>query len=139
VLFRNFNMPPASPPRAATRLHHVRSAAPCLFERIAEAELVYCGHATGLIGWVREAGSRTEACWCPIKQAQRMAEPHLRYLDLADFGDETTYQERVEAFRPALRKGRQVKWRYYGSAREQSPLFDALATSRHTARAASPC
>lgn len=70
---------------------------------------VYCGYANGLIGWVREVGSRTEAYWCPIKHAQRVAEPHLRYLDFADFGDETSYQDRVEAFRLALREGRQVK------------------------------
>jgi len=64
---------------------------------------VYCGYANGLIGWVREVASRTEAYWCPIKHARRMREPHLRYADFTDFGDETAFLERLERQRQALR------------------------------------
>ncbi|WP_108258467.1 hypothetical protein [Mangrovicoccus ximenensis] len=64
---------------------------------------VYCGYANGVIGWVREVASRTEAYWCPIKHARRVAEPHLRYPGFADFGDETDFQEGLAARRAALR------------------------------------
>ncbi|WP_172329902.1 hypothetical protein [Mangrovicoccus sp. HB161399] len=64
---------------------------------------VYCGYANGLIGWVREVASRTEAYWCPIKHARRVAEPHLRYPGFADFGDEEDFHGGLEARRRALR------------------------------------
>jgi hypothetical protein len=70
---------------------------------------IYCGYANGLIGWVREVASRTEAYWCPIKHARRIAEPHLRYPGFVDFGDEIEFQERVEAQRAALKEGRRVE------------------------------
>lgn len=60
---------------------------------------IYCGYANGLIGWVREIAARTEAHWCPIKHARRIADPHLRYPEFVDFGDETAFQKRVEALR----------------------------------------
>lgn len=65
---------------------------------------VYCGYVNGVIGWVREVGSRTEAYWCPIKHARRVSEPHLRYPDFADFGDESIYEKRVEDLRAVLKK-----------------------------------
>ncbi len=65
---------------------------------------VYCGYANGLIGFVREVAARTEAYWCPIKHAKRMAEPHSQYVGFVDFGDEHAFQSRVEARRQALRE-----------------------------------
>lgn len=65
---------------------------------------VYCGYANGLIGWVREVASRTEAFWCPIKHARRVAEPHLRYPGFADFGDERDFRGQLEAHRAALKE-----------------------------------
>ncbi len=64
---------------------------------------VYCGYANGLIAWVREVASRTEAYWCPIKHASRVAEPHLRYPGFADFGDEADFHGGLQARRAALR------------------------------------
>ena len=64
---------------------------------------IYCGYANGVIGWVREVASRTEAYWCPIKHASRISEPHLRYPGFADFGDEAVFEERLEDMRAALR------------------------------------
>ncbi len=65
---------------------------------------VYCGYVNGLIAWVREVGSRTEAYWCPIKHARRVSEPHLRYAAFADFGDETVFEKRVQELRAVLKK-----------------------------------
>ena len=59
----------------------------------------------GLIGWVREVAARTEAYWCPIKHARRVAEPHLHYPSFVDFGDEVAFQDRVEERRKELRQG----------------------------------
>ena len=66
---------------------------------------VYCGYANGLISFVREVAARTEAYWCPIKHARRVAEPHSRYVHFVDFGDERAFQQRVEGHRSALREG----------------------------------
>ncbi|MGJ8623665.1 MAG: hypothetical protein ACSHW1_12910 [Yoonia sp.] len=64
---------------------------------------VYCGYVNGLIAWVAEIGSRTEAYWCPIKHASRVSKPHMRYSGFADFGDETVFEERLEKLRAALK------------------------------------
>ncbi len=63
---------------------------------------VYCGYANGLIGYVREVAARTEAYWCPIKHARRVADPHGRYLGFVDYGNEVAFQTRVEEQRRAL-------------------------------------
>jgi len=56
---------------------------------------IYCGYANGLIAWVREVAARTEAYWCPIKHAHRVAEPHSHYPAFVDFGDERAFREWV--------------------------------------------
>jgi hypothetical protein len=48
---------------------------------------VYCGYANGVLSYAREVASRTEAFWCPIKHARRMADPHDRMAGFADYGD----------------------------------------------------
>ena len=65
---------------------------------------VYCGYANGLVGFVREVAARTEAFWCPIKHARRVAEPHSQYVRFVDFGDERAFQARVDERRQALRE-----------------------------------
>ncbi|MFC2969291.1 hypothetical protein [Acidimangrovimonas pyrenivorans] len=65
---------------------------------------IYCGYANGVIAWVREVAARTEAYWCPIKHARRLAEPHRHYPHFVDFGDERAFQRRVEEQRAALRE-----------------------------------
>ncbi len=64
---------------------------------------VYCGYANGLIGWIREIASRSEAYWCPIKHAHPVSEPHLRYHGFADFGDEAVFENVLEDQRAALK------------------------------------
>lgn len=54
---------------------------------------VYCGYCNGLISWVREIASRTEAYWCPIKHAATVRQPHGRYATFLDFGDAEGFEE----------------------------------------------
>ena len=60
---------------------------------------VYCSYGNGLLAYVSEIASRTEAHWCPIKHAQRLAATHRRYPDFAEYGDADGYTARVEAAR----------------------------------------
>ena len=55
----------------------------------------YCSYANGVIGYVREIGSRTEQFWCPIKHARKLVAAHPRYNAFADFGDVDAYREEV--------------------------------------------
>ena len=60
---------------------------------------VYCGYINGLISYVREIASRTEAFWCPIKHAGRLRHPHPRYAQFLDYGDGEDYIARLDAAR----------------------------------------
>ncbi|WGW05452.1 hypothetical protein [Tropicibacter oceani] len=60
---------------------------------------VYCGYINGLISFVREIGSRTEAFWCPIKHAGKVRHPHPRYAQFLDYGDGEDYIARLDASR----------------------------------------
>lgn len=64
---------------------------------------VFCGYANGVVGYVREIGSRTEQYWCPIKHALRITDPHQRYYEFLEYGDAEGYRARLTAFREALR------------------------------------
>jgi len=63
---------------------------------------VYCGYANGLIAYVREVASRTEAYWCPIKHARRLRGTHERYRDFLDYGDEVDFIRKWEESRHRL-------------------------------------
>jgi hypothetical protein len=65
---------------------------------------IYCGYATGLIGYTGEVASRTELYWCPIKHARRVLDPHRRYAAFADFGDAEGYRMRLDELRDSLTK-----------------------------------
>ncbi|MFC6688172.1 hypothetical protein [Jhaorihella thermophila] len=65
---------------------------------------VYCGYANGLIAYVREVASRTEAYWCPIKHARRLRGTHERYADFMDYGDEDRFVEKWAESRARLRQ-----------------------------------
>lgn len=67
---------------------------------------VYCGYANGLIAYVREIAGQTEAYWCPIKHASRVADPHAGYAGFVDYGNEVAFQQKVEEQLEAERKGR---------------------------------
>ena len=60
---------------------------------------VYCSYGNGLLAFTSEIASRTEAHWCPIKHAQRLAATHRRYPGFADYGDAEGYAARIEAAR----------------------------------------
>ena len=65
---------------------------------------VYCGYANGLLAMVSEVASRTEAHWCPIKHARRLAATHPRYLDFADYGDAENYHKHLLELRQKLKE-----------------------------------
>ncbi|PIW27086.1 MAG: hypothetical protein COW30_12040 [Rhodospirillales bacterium CG15_BIG_FIL_POST_REV_8_21_14_020_66_15] len=66
---------------------------------IEKLNCVYCGYANGVIAYAREAASRTEQYWCPIKHALRRRTPHARYRHFIDYGDTRNFHERLEALR----------------------------------------
>lgn len=54
---------------------------------------VYCGYGNGVIAYAREIAGRTEAYWCPIKHARRVADPHSSFASFMEFGDAQTYRD----------------------------------------------
>lgn len=79
---------------------------------IEKLNCVFCGYANGVIAYAREAASRTEQYWCPIKHALRLRSPHGRYRGFVAYGD-------GEGFRARL-----------GELREQARLKDMLDDSK---------
>ncbi len=67
---------------------------------IEKAHCVYCGHANGVLAYVREVAARTEHYWCPIKHARGVPQPHRWYPQFADFGDAATAWRRDDASWP---------------------------------------
>jgi hypothetical protein len=65
---------------------------------------IYCGYCNGLISWVREIASRTEAYWCPIKHAGAVRHPHPRYAKFMDFGDAEAFEEGLARARAEVTK-----------------------------------
>ncbi len=63
---------------------------------------IYCGYANGLLALVSEVASRTEAYWCPIKHARRLAAAHARYPEFADYGDAERYRMRLAQLRASV-------------------------------------
>ena len=64
----------------------------------------YCSYANGLIGYVREIGSRTEQFWCPIKHARRVVAAHPIHNEFVEFGDAEAYREEVAKIAARLRE-----------------------------------
>jgi hypothetical protein len=67
----------------------------------------YCSYANGVIGYVREIGSRTEQYWCPIKHARKVIGAHPRYSQFADYGDAESYREEIAHAAERLREKKQ--------------------------------
>lgn len=65
---------------------------------------VYCGYCNGLLSWVLEIASRTEAFWCPIKHAAPVRHPHGRYPLFLDFGDAEGFQDGLARLREGVSK-----------------------------------
>ena len=66
---------------------------------------LYCAYGNGLIAYVQEIASRTEAYWCPIKHARRPKTFAPRYAQFSDYGSAETYREDLERNRESARKG----------------------------------
>ncbi len=62
----------------------------------------FCTYANGVVAYVGEVASRTEAYWCPIKHARRIIGAHRRYSGFEDYGDAEAYAHRLQVHRAAL-------------------------------------
>jgi hypothetical protein len=69
---------------------------------IEKANCDFCSYANGLLAYVREVAARTEQYWCPIKHAQRIRAPHLRYRHFVDYGDAEGYKHELLVLREEL-------------------------------------
>ena len=65
----------------------------------------YCSYGNGMIAYVQEIASRTEAYWCPIKHAHQMKTFMPRYARFSDYGSAETYREDFDKNREAAQKG----------------------------------
>ncbi len=73
---------------------------------IEKLNCIYCGYANGVIAYAREAASRSEQYWCPIKHALRVRAPHPRYRDFVDYGDAQGFRSRLDELRDGVRSAR---------------------------------
>lgn len=72
---------------------------------IEKLNCAYCGYANGVIAYAREAASRSEQYWCPIKHALRVRAPHPRYRRFVDYGDAEGFRAQLDTLRAEVRKG----------------------------------
>jgi hypothetical protein len=88
------------------RIQKVRRSDYMVFDRqhlsylnvVEKLNCAYCSYANGLIAYVGEIAARTEAYWCPIKHARRLAYTHQYYTEFSDYGDAQAYREVLDAF-----------------------------------------
>lgn len=59
----------------------------------------YCSYGNGLLAYAVEIASRTEAFWCPVKHATRIANSHRHYPQFAEYGDAEGYRARIDALK----------------------------------------
>jgi hypothetical protein len=63
---------------------------------IEKINCTYCSYANGLVAYVRDIASLTEAHWCPIKHAKGLYNPHTRYGKFAKYGDAERYRAIID-------------------------------------------
>jgi hypothetical protein len=88
------------------RMEKVRRSDYMVFDRqhlaylnvLEKLNCVYCSYANGLIAYVGEIAARTEAYWCPIKHARRLAYTHQYYAEFSDYGDPEAYRKVLDVF-----------------------------------------
>ena len=73
---------------------------------IEKLNCAYCGYANGVIAYAREAASRSEQYWCPIKHALRVRSPHQRYRGFIAYGDAHGFRSRLDELRREARKAK---------------------------------
>ncbi len=66
---------------------------------------VYCGYGNGLMAFVSEVAARTEAYWCPIKHASKLAAYHQHYPHFSDFGDAEQFENDLKRNMARVQKG----------------------------------
>lgn len=66
----------------------------------------YCSYGNGLLAYGLEIAARTEAFWCPVKHANKVAAYHGWYGDFSDFGDAENYHADRRRNIDSVRKGR---------------------------------
>ena len=76
---------------------------------IEKLNCAYCGYANGVIAYAREAASRTEQYWCPIKHALRVRAPHRRYRGFVDYGDAGGFRSRLDELRKQARADQETE------------------------------
>ena len=76
---------------------------------IEKLNCAYCGYANGVIAYAREAASRTEQYWCPIKHALRVRAPHQRYRGFTAYGDAQGFRSQLDELRNEVRKAQKFK------------------------------
>ncbi len=100
----------------AWRMERVRRADYVIVDRhrlaylngIEKLNCAYCGYANGVIAYAREAASRSEQYWCPIKHALRVRSPHPRYRGFIDYGDGQGFRTRLDELRAGVRRGQRA-------------------------------
>jgi hypothetical protein len=71
---------------------------------IEKVNCTFCSYANGVIAYVREVAACTEQYWCPIKHAQAIRTPHVRYHLFFDYGNAEGYRRELLALRRTLRQ-----------------------------------
>lgn len=71
---------------------------------IEKLNCLFCGYGNGVIAYAREAASRSEQYWCPIKHALRVRTPHRRYRSFVDYGDADGFRARLDVLRREVQK-----------------------------------
>ena len=100
----------------AWRMERVRRADYVIVDRhrlaylngIEKLNCAFCGYANGVIAYAREAASRSEQYWCPIKHALRVRSPHPRYRGFIDYGDGQGFRARLDDLRAGVRRGQRA-------------------------------
>ena len=76
---------------------------------IEKLNCAYCGYANGVIAYAREAASRSEQYWCPIKHALRVRTPHQRYRRFVDYGDAQGFRSRLDELRREVKSAQKAE------------------------------
>jgi hypothetical protein len=71
---------------------------------IEKVHCTFCSYANGVIAYVREVAACTEQYWCPIKHAQAIPTPHVRYHHFFDYGNAEGYRRDLPGLRRTLRQ-----------------------------------
>ena len=69
----------------------------------------YCSYGNGLLAYALEIASRTEAYWCPIKHANKVAAYNSRYADFSEYGDAENYRTDHKRNADSVRKADKIQ------------------------------